>query len=39
MQQRGFTLLEMLMSFALVALLFLALFAAFNTMGRAWDAA
>lgn len=39
MKQRGFTLLEMLISFALVALLFLALFAAFNTIGRGWDAA
>lgn len=39
MQQRGFTLLEMLISFALVSLLFLALFAAFSTIGRGWDAA
>ena len=39
MKQRGFTLLEMLVSFSLVSLLFLALFAAFNTMGRGWDAA
>ncbi|MEB4591163.1 prepilin-type N-terminal cleavage/methylation domain-containing protein [Candidatus Thiothrix sp. Deng01] len=39
MKQRGFTLLEMLISFALVSLLFLALFAAFNTIGRGWDAA
>ncbi|MGB3916894.1 MAG: type II secretion system protein, partial [Thiothrix litoralis] len=31
MRQRGFTLLEMLISFALVSLLFLALFASFNT--------
>lgn len=39
MKQRGFTLLEMLIAFALVSLLFLALFAAFNTVGRSWDAA
>ena len=39
MKQRGFTLLEMLVSFSLVSLLFLALFSAFSTMGRGWDAA
>jgi prepilin-type N-terminal cleavage/methylation domain-containing protein len=39
MKQRGFTLLEMLITFALVSLLFLALFSAFNTIGRSWDAA
>lgn len=39
MKQRGFTLLEMLIAFALVSLLFLALFASFNTIGRSWDAA
>ncbi len=39
MRQSGFTLLEMLISFALVSLLFLALFASFNTIGRSWDAA
>ena len=39
MRQQGFTLLEMLISFALVSLLFLALFASFNTIGRGWDAA
>ncbi|MEZ5451890.1 MAG: prepilin-type N-terminal cleavage/methylation domain-containing protein [Thiothrix sp.] len=39
MNQRGFTLLEMLISFTLVSLLFLALFAAFSTIGRGWDAA
>ncbi|MGB5600463.1 prepilin-type N-terminal cleavage/methylation domain-containing protein [Thiothrix litoralis] len=39
MRQRGFTLLEMLISFALVSLLFLALFASFNTISRGWDAA
>lgn len=38
-RQRGFTLLEMLIAFSLVSLLFLALFAAFNTIGRSWDAA
>ena len=37
--QCGFTLLEMLIAFSLVSLLFLALFAAFNTVGRSWDAA
>ncbi|MEN9425221.1 MAG: hypothetical protein RL122_2604 [Pseudomonadota bacterium] len=39
MKQRGFTLLEMLISLGLVSLLFLALFASFNTMARGWDAA
>ena len=39
MKQRGFTLLEMLISLGLVSLLFLALFASFNTMARSWDAA
>lgn len=39
MKQRGFTLLEMLVSFVLMSLLLLALFAAFNTMGHGWDAA
>lgn len=39
MRQKGFTLLEMLISFSLISLLFLALFSAFNTMGRGWDAA
>lgn len=39
MRQKGFTLLEMMISFALISLLFLALFSAFNTMGRGWDAA
>jgi prepilin-type N-terminal cleavage/methylation domain-containing protein len=39
MKQRGFTLLEMLIAFSLVSLLFLALFASFNTIGRSWDAA
>lgn len=37
--QSGFTLLEMLVAFSLVSLLFLALFASFNTIGRSWDAA
>lgn len=39
MRQKGFTLLEMLISFTLVSLLFLALFSAFNTMGHGWDVA
>jgi prepilin-type N-terminal cleavage/methylation domain-containing protein len=39
MKQRGFTLLEMLISLMLVSLLFLALFASFNTIARGWDAA
>lgn len=39
MKQRGFTLLEMLVAFTLVSLLFLALFSAFHTIGRGWDAA
>jgi len=39
MKQRGFTLLEMLIAFMLVSLLFLALFSSFNTIGRSWDAA
>ena len=39
MKARGFTLLEMLITLTLVSLLFLALFAAFNTIGRSWDAA
>lgn len=38
-QQQGFTLLEMLVAFSLVSLLFLALFASFNTIGRSWEAA
>jgi general secretion pathway protein J len=38
-KQSGFTLLEMLLAFSLVSLLFLALFASFNTIGRSWDAA
>ncbi|MEZ5449881.1 MAG: prepilin-type N-terminal cleavage/methylation domain-containing protein [Thiolinea sp.] len=38
-RQQGFTLLEMLIAFALTALLFLALFSSFNTIGRGWDAA
>lgn len=39
MKQRGFTLLEMLIVFAILALLFTALFSAFNTLARGWDAA
>lgn len=38
-QQAGFTLLEMMIAFSLLALLFLALFASFNTIGRGWEAA
>lgn len=38
-QQGGFTLLEMMVAFSLLALLFLALFSSFNTMGRGWEAA
>ncbi|WML89810.1 prepilin-type N-terminal cleavage/methylation domain-containing protein [Thiothrix lacustris] len=39
MRQRGFTLLEMLISLVLLSFLFLALFASFHTIGRSWDAA
>lgn len=38
-RQRGFTLLEMLIAFSMLSLLFLALFSSFNTIGRGWDAA
>ena len=38
-QQAGFTLLEMMVAFSLLALLFLALFSSFNTIGRGWEAA
>ena len=38
-RQTGFTLLEMLITLSLVSLLFLALFGAFNTIARGWDAA
>ena len=37
--QRGFTLLEMMIAFTLISLLFLALFSSFNTIGRGWDTA
>ena len=37
--QQGFTLLEMLIAFSMVSLLFLALFSSFHTVGRSWDAA
>ena len=37
--QAGFTLLEMMIAFSLLALLFLALFSSFNTIGRGWEAA
>nr|CAA6828840.1 MAG: Type IV pilin N-term methylation site GFxxxE [uncultured Thiotrichaceae bacterium] len=36
---RGFTLLEMLIAFSMMSLLFLALFSSFNTIARGWDAA
>lgn len=38
-QQQGFTLLEMMVAFSLLALLFLALFSSFHTIGRGWEAA
>ena len=38
-QQSGFTLLEMMVAFSLLALLFLALFSSFHTIGRGWEAA
>jgi prepilin-type N-terminal cleavage/methylation domain-containing protein len=38
-KQQGFTLLEMLIAFSLVSLLFLALFSSFNTISIGWDAA
>jgi type II secretory pathway component PulJ len=38
-QQTGFSLLEMLIAFSLVSLLFVALFASFNTVGRSWESA
>ena len=37
--QRGFTLLEVMIAFSLLALLFVGLFSSFNTMSRGWDAA
>jgi prepilin-type N-terminal cleavage/methylation domain-containing protein len=37
--QRGFTLLEMLIAFSMMSLLFIALFSSFNTISRGWDAA
>lgn len=37
--QTGFSLLEMLIAFSLVSLLFVALFASFNTVGRSWESA
>ena len=36
-QQTGFSLLEMLIAFSLVSLLFLALFASFHTVARSWE--
>ncbi|MCB1620765.1 MAG: prepilin-type N-terminal cleavage/methylation domain-containing protein [Thiothrix sp.] len=36
--QSGFTILEMMVALVLMALLFLALFSGFNTIGRSWDA-
>ncbi|MGB0846877.1 MAG: prepilin-type N-terminal cleavage/methylation domain-containing protein [Thiolinea sp.] len=38
-RQQGFSLLEMLIAFSMMSLLFLALFSGFNTIGRGWDAA
>lgn len=38
-QQTGFTLLETLVAFSLMSLLFLALFASFKTVSQSWDAA
>jgi len=38
-RQTGFSLLEMLIAFSLVSLLFLALFASFNTVARSWESA
>lgn len=37
--QRGFSLLEMLIAFSMMSLLFLALFSSFSTIGKGWDAA
>ncbi len=37
--QQGFSLLEMLLAFSMLSLLFLALFSSFNALGRGWDAA
>ena len=39
MKARGFTLLEMLIALTLMGLLFTALFSAFYTLSRSWDAA
>ena len=38
-RQSGFTLLEMLIAFSMLSILFLALFSGFNTLGKGWDAA
>lgn len=38
-KQQGFTLLEMLLAFSMVSLLFLALFSSFHTVSRSWEAA
>ena len=38
-RQSGFSLLEMLIAFSMLSLLFLALFSSFSTIGRGWDAA
>ncbi len=37
--QQGFTLLEMMIAFSLLVLLFLALFSSFNTVARGWNLA
>lgn len=38
-QQGGFSLLEVMIAFAILAFLFTGLFASFNTMSKGWDAA
>ncbi len=38
-RQQGFSLLEMLLAFSMLSILFLALFSGFNTLGKGWDAA
>lgn len=38
-QQQGFSLLEVMIAFAILAFLFTGLFASFNTMSKGWDAA
>ena len=38
-RQTGFSLLEMLIAFSLISLLFLALFTSFHTVARSWESA